>query len=308
MATITSTNTAQAIVKLVAARALPALVGRLVMGNLVNRDYESTIATAGDVVNIAIPPIMAANNIAEAGSVSPQAPSLGNAQIVLNSHIESTFKIPDVTRALAVPDLLMTYLDPAVIAVAERIETDLLSLYGNFQANSVTGAGTTLDEARIDLAETALFTQKVPATAAKFLILSGTAYGQARQISRFSEYQMVGPNGQPSPMITGGLAGAPQADGTLKGMTVFRSQFVQKPSSITYNLAFARDAIGLVMRQLPKPIPGTGAIAEPVELGNFGFRVVMSYDPATLAQQFTVDALYGCGVVRNSFGVVVESN
>jgi len=34
-------------------------------------------------------------------------------------------------------------------------------------------------------------------------------------------------------------------------------------------------------------------------------RVVMSYQPNTLAQQFTVDALYGCGVLRNSAGVQV---
>lgn len=40
MAAITSTNVAQAIVKLVAADALPALMGNLIMGNLVNRNYE----------------------------------------------------------------------------------------------------------------------------------------------------------------------------------------------------------------------------------------------------------------------------
>ena len=42
MPAITSTNVATAIVKLVAADALPALVGNLIMGNLVNRDYEPT--------------------------------------------------------------------------------------------------------------------------------------------------------------------------------------------------------------------------------------------------------------------------
>ena len=39
MAGITSNNVANAIVKLVAAEALPTLVGNLVMVNLVNRDY-----------------------------------------------------------------------------------------------------------------------------------------------------------------------------------------------------------------------------------------------------------------------------
>ena len=86
MAAITSANIAQAIVKLVAADALPALMGNLVMGNLVNRNYEPVLGQAGDTVNIPIVPSMVANNIAEGGTVTTQNPSLGNAQIVLNTH------------------------------------------------------------------------------------------------------------------------------------------------------------------------------------------------------------------------------
>ena len=47
MGIITSANVATAIVKLVAADALPALMGNLVMGNLVNRDYEPALAQGG---------------------------------------------------------------------------------------------------------------------------------------------------------------------------------------------------------------------------------------------------------------------
>src|SRR5271170_3639334 len=141
MPAITSANLASAIVKLVAADALPALVGNLVMGNLVNRNYEPTLAQAGDTVNIPIPPTLVANNLAEGGSVQTQNPSLGNAQIVLNTHVEATFQIPDVTKVLAVPDLLKLYMQPAVIALAERIETDLLALYAMFSANPALGTG-----------------------------------------------------------------------------------------------------------------------------------------------------------------------
>src|SRR6202171_3826608 len=140
MAAITSSNIANAIVKLVAVDALPALMGNLVMGNLVNRDYEPTLAQAGDTVNIPIPPTLVANNIAEGGTVQAQNPSLGNAQIVLNTHAEATFQIPDVTKVLAVPDLLQVYMRPAVVALAERIETDILNLYSQFTANAPVGA------------------------------------------------------------------------------------------------------------------------------------------------------------------------
>jgi len=295
---ITSANVADAIVKLVAVDALPSLMGNLVMGNLVNRDFEPSLANAGDTVNVPIPPIMSSNNIAEGGSVQTQNPSLGNAQVVINVHAESSFQIPDVTRVLAQPELLSMYMSPAIIAIAERIEQDLLKLYANLTSNTATGTGnTTMTESVVDSTETTLFTAKVPETQQRYLIVSGATYGDLRQIQRFTEQSSIG-SGLP---IQIGMIGR------IKNFVVLRSQYVQMVSTTTYNLAFVRDAFALVMRRLPQPLPGTGAIAQYAELGNFGMRVVMSYAPNTLAQQFTVDVLYGVGVLRNVFGVQVLS-
>ena len=303
MAAITSANVANAIVKLVAADALPVLVGNLVMGNLVNRNYEPVLAQAGDTVNVPIPPVMVANNIIEGGTVQTQNPSLGNAQIVLNTHVEATFQIPDVTKILAVPDLLKIYMQPAVAAIAQRVETDLLNLYAGFTANAPVGTpGTTITEDVIDQAETALFLSKLPSTEQKFIVVDAATYSAWRQIPRFSEFQTAGDAGLRA-IVDGTI-------GKVKDFFVFRSQFVPKTGSApvtTHNMAFAKDAIGLVIRRLPQPLPGTGAIAEYAELGNFGMRVVMSYQPNTLAQQFTVDVLYGCAVLRNSAGVQVNT-
>ncbi len=303
MSTITSANLANAIVKLVAADALPALVGNLVMGNLVNRDYEPVLAHSGDTVNVPIPPVLVANNIAEGGTITAQNPNLGNAQIVLNTHAEASFQLPDVTKALAYPELLKAYMQPAVIAIAERVEKDLLGLYGQFTANAPVGtAGTPVTEATIDAAETALFTAKVPASAPKYLLVDSNTYSQIRQIPRFSEYYSSGEAGLKA-LVEGNV-------GKMKDFFIFRSQFVPTTgvaSPNTHNLAFSKDAIGLVVRRLPQPLPGTGAIAEYAEMGNFGLRIVMSYQPNTLAQQFTVDVLYGCGVLRNNFAVQVNS-
>jgi hypothetical protein len=303
MPSITSANVANAIVKLVAVDALPALTGNLVMGNLVNRSYESSVSQPGDTVNIPIPPTLVANNIAEGGSVQPQAPNLGNAAIVLNTHAEATFQIPDVTKVLAVPDLLKLYMQPAVIALAEKIESDLLALYPQFTGNSSVGIpGSALTESVIDTAETMLFNQKVPASESKYLVVDGAGYSALRQIPRFSEYRTAGEAGLRA-MVDGSI-------GKIKDFFVFRSQFVPKTGSApatTHNLAFTKNSIGLVVRRLPQPLPGTGAIAEYAEFGNFGIRVMMSYKPDTLSQQFTVDVLYGAAVLRNKHGVQVES-
>ena len=303
MPAITSTNVANAIAKLVAVDALPALMGNLVMGNLVNRDFEPTLAQGGDTVNIPIPPTLVANNIAEGGTVQTQNPSLGNAQIVLNTHAEATFQVPDVTKVLAVPDLLKLYMQPAMVALAQKIESDLLNTYASFTANTPVGTpGTPITEAVVDAAETALFQSMVPASEPKYLVVDPNTYAQLRQIERFSEYQTAGEAGLRA-LVDGTV-------GKIKDFFVFRSQFVPTTGSApltTHNLAFTRSSLGLVVRRLPQPLPGTGAIAEYAELGNFGMRVILSYQPNTLAQQFTVDVLYGVGVLRNQAAVQVNS-
>lgn len=299
MAAITSANVAQAIVKLVSVDALPALEANLVMGRLVNRNYEAELAQQGDTVNVPIPGSMVANNIGEGGSVQTQNPALGNAQIVLNRHMEATFVIPDVTRVLAIPTLLESFMRPAVIALAEQIELDILNLYTNLTANTAIGTGGAGlgSESVIDSAEKVLFKAKVPAAMQRNLIVSADAYSDLRQIPRFSE---MAKNGDGNAILGGQV-------GTLKGFSVYRSQLVAPVSSTTYNLAFVRDAFALVTRNLPQPLPGTGAIATYVNEGNFGLRVIMSYAPNTLAQQFTVDVLYGVAVLRNIFGLQVLS-
>jgi hypothetical protein len=194
-------------------------------------------------------------------------------------------------------------MQPAVIAIAQRIEHDLLNLYGSFTANTPVGtAGTPITEATIDAAETALFSAMVPPSAPKYLVVDSNAYSQIRQIPRFSEYYSSGEAGLKA-LVEGNV-------GKMKDFFIFRSQFVPTTGSgttNTHNLAFTRDALGLVVRRLPQPLPGTGAIAEYAEMGNFGIRVVMSYQPNILSQQFTVDVLYGCGVLRNNFAVQVNS-
>lgn len=280
-----SPNLANAMVKLVAADALPALMGNLLMGNLVKRDFEPVVGQHGDKVSIPVP------------GVGQEGP------ITLNTHAEATFEIADITKALAFPELLKAYMQAAVSAIAARIESDLLSLYGQFTANAPVGAaGSPVTEATIDAADTALFLAMVPPSAPKCLVVKASTYSQIRQMPRFREYYSSGEAGLRA-LVDGNV-------GRLNDFFVFRSQFVPTTGGLSpnnHNLAFTRDAIGLVVRRLPQPLPGTGAIAEYAEMGNFGIRVVMSYQPNCFAQHFTVGLLYGTGALRNSFGVQVYS-
>jgi hypothetical protein len=295
---ILSSNVVHAIAQLVAADGLEPLVGNIVMGNLVNRDFEAVLAEKGDTLNIPIPPTMSATNLAEAGSVTAQNKSLGNAQIVLTKHIESTFVIPDVVKVLTTPDLLPMYMQPCINALSEEIEGDLFGLYP--QATGITAVGTgntAITEAVIDSAETALFTAKVPQNQPKYLAVSEATYGTLRQIGRFSEQLTYG----------NGVAISEGQVLKVKGFNVFRSQYVKKPSTTTYNLGFVKDFAALAMRRLPLTPPGLGAVQTYMEKYGYTFRVTMSYDPSILSAKFTVDCLYGTGVLRNNHGLQVLS-
>jgi len=212
---------------------------------------------------------------------------------VLNTHAEATFQIPDVTKVLAVPDLLKVYMQPAVIAIAEKVESDLLSLYASLRPTRRWARGYAHHRAdhrcggnrAVPGQDSAIRTEVHGSDAAH------TPPGGRSAIQRIPDCRRRRFDGADRRTV-----------GKIKDFFVFRSQLVPKtgtsPNINTHNLAFTRDALGLVIRRLPQPLPGTGAIAEYAELGNFGMRVVMSYQPNTLAQQFTVDILYGCGVLR----------
>ncbi len=299
MAAITSVNAAEAIVKLVAARVLPDLVGNLVMGNLVDRSFENEIQQAGDTVNVPIAPTMTANNIAEGGSIQTQNPNLGNALIVLNQHRESSFVVPDVTKLLAKPDLLATYMQPAVNAIAQAVETDILEQYLLLTQNSAIGTlGTDLNEATVDLAETVIFDAKIPQSLQRYLVTGSEDYAVLRQIPRFSESDKIGAEALGA--ITRGELPA------IKDIIPIRSQYVDKTGG-TNGICFTKPAIGLVVRALPTVLPGTGAVATFVNMGNFGMRAVMSYEHDTLAQKVTVDMLYGTAVLDSRYAVHVRS-
>jgi hypothetical protein len=301
MAIITSQNAAQAIVKIIANEALKSLLGTMVMGALVNRNYEPVMQQAGDTVNVPIAPSLVANNLAEGGTIQNQAASLGNAQVVLNTHAEASFQIPDVTKILVQPDLAKLYMDAAMKALAERVETDIMNIYPLLTDTTAVGGAAAITESVVDDAETALFMARVPVTEPKYLVVNANTYSDLRQIGRFTEENKIGIQPAQSALIEATM-------GRIKGLNVIRSHFVAMPSTTAYNLCFAKDAIALVTRRLPQPLSGLGAVSEYAELGSFGLRVTMSYAHANLGTQFSVDILYGVSTLRNSWGMQLQTN
>lgn len=284
-----SINKVKEMLKLVAHNALPMLLDNLTIGNLVHRDYEATWSSWNDQVNVPIPPMMVTRSID--GEMSP---GLGSVNIVLNRHMDATFLVSDIDRTLSVPDLLKVYVQPAAAALAESIERDIFGLHDGFTDNQWVGQpGVPITEEIVDQAETALFVGKIPQREAKYLVVDHLTYQRFRSLGILNENCCV-------------LAGVGPR---VKEFHVFRSPFVAKTKgepTTTHNLAFAREAIGLVSRRPPFLKPDTKDTPRLYAEGeNFGIEVTAHWNGEGPSAQFTLAVLYGCGILRNKFGVQV---
>lgn len=252
--TVTSINVARAIAKLVAVDALPTIMGHMVLGNLVERDFEPTLAQMGETVQTPRRTVTFSNGSAEA-----------------------TFQIPDVTKVLAVPELLQLYMQPACMAIAEYIDTRILE---QMLANFVdVGQG----EKALDEAENRLLKQR--RDEARIRIATGVkAYQMLRRQAGFVEYE--------NPAAAGGREFIQDSVGIMRSMLVCRSQVASGWQCV----GFHREAATLAIRRLPMVAPGAGAISEYSEMGNFGIRVAMDYAPHTLRQTFQLSILVGVSV------------
>jgi hypothetical protein len=299
---ILSTNLASQVVTVFADKAVDILSNAIVMANLVNRHYDNT-GDVGQTVNVPIPATgLVADMVSEGGSVVLDQTGITTAAITINKHATKTFQINDVTRVLTNLDLLDLYMKGAVIAVAEQVEADLAGLYTGISQTSGTGS-VGLTSAVVDTAETTLFNSKVPANDMKYLVVNGAAYGQIRQLPEFANAYQYGPEPDGSAWKTGYV-------GKIKGAQVFRSQsikFVAGAPNTTHNLFFHPDAFALVTRPLPLPIEGTGAVASYINYNGINMRLLWSFNPTVMAQQFTVSCFYGVGVLRAGFAVDVKN-
>ena len=191
MPSITSANVANAIVKLVAADALPALVGNLVMGNLVNRDYEPTLAQAGDTVNVPIPPQLVANNIAEGGTVTAAESEPGQradrAEHARRSDVPDSGCDEGARSAGPAEDLHAAGSGCDRGEDRERSAEPLCGIHVEHAGGH--GRERRSPKRWIDQAETACSRRRFRSSEPKYLVVDSNTYSAMRQIPRFSEFQ-----------------------------------------------------------------------------------------------------------------------
>lgn len=281
-----------------AQEALRHLKANLILARLINRDYDSEVAQSGDVINVPIPPILAAANKVAGTPISPAAVSAATTPVPLNQHVYSAFEVDNIQRIQSRPDVLSNYGRSAAIAVAERIESDLLAQYVN-AGEAVGTSGSALDKENLLAARTALSVAKVPASEGRWALVA--PQDAEELLGDLSNTDATANAGDRSALRDGRI-------GRLYGFDVYESQLAPVGGGAQHGLAGHRDGIVLVTRPLEAP-EGAGVRVGSVSDPDIAMtmRVMMSYNHLNMQEVVTYDVLYGIATVRASFTVDLVS-
>lgn len=118
-----------------AREALRVLRSNMVMGNLVNRDFNELVANYGDMVNTSRPADFSGKRKTDSDSVDNQDAESPNIQVPLDQHLHVSFTIKDGEMSKALPNLVERYLEPAARELAEKVDQILCGQVVRLDAN-----------------------------------------------------------------------------------------------------------------------------------------------------------------------------
>lgn len=109
-----------------AQESLMILENNMVAANLVHRDFENLVANFGDTVNTRLPAEFQMARKTDADNVVIQDAVATNVPVLLNQHIHTSFIIKDGEESKGFPNLRETYLEPAMLSLAQGIDEIVL--------------------------------------------------------------------------------------------------------------------------------------------------------------------------------------
>lgn len=303
MADITSTVAAPFIPQVWAQDALEVLRANIVLAPLVTRDTDVAAFQVGNTLHVPYPGTLVANDKAANSQITLQTPTMTDTTVTLNKHKEASFLVEDFAQAQANQPIRQRLIQSAVVAVAEQIETDIISLYSSF-SGSLGTSGTNLSAAALQSVNKKFTDNKIPRGNRHLVVATKDSAALLADTSLQSFFAFN--NGSRGDVSAGLISD------DIYGLQLHESQLVPvvtgTPNS-TKNLAFDPGAIILAMRTLPEAPTGSGVaqavIQDPVS--GLVLRVSLSYSQLYLGVTCTVDVLYGVAKLRDEKGFTVLS-
>lgn len=284
--------------------ALAILRNYTVVAPRVYSDSDVAAFTVGDTLHIPYPGTLATHSKAAQTAYTLSVPSgTSDVQVTLSNHEAVSFIVEDIVRAQANQDLLKNYTNAAAIALATKIESDLIDeIAGSSKEYGAYGAD--LDFAKVNGAWKAMTDNLCP-QGDRFLAVSTKDQIALLADSKLAAWAAFsrGNAAVGSPMDLGPVAGF---DGVLASQLITTA--AGTPAQ-TENIAWRRDGVMLAMRGMPEPPVGTGAVAANVRDDQSGLvlRSVIAYDAAYGGVRVTLEALYGVKRLQDEKTLVVKA-
>lgn len=289
----------------IADAAIAVLYENAVMAGLVNRDYdEEFVSAVGDTITIRTPTTFVANDFPPGGTIAVQDATEQSTTMTLDKFKDVSFAVTSRDLTLSIDDFTRQLLNPAMEALYQQIDADLLSLRADVSAETGASSGDpyTHDDPRVLIeAGRILDSTKVPIVSrnvvtgpiTKAAYLADPLFHQADQ--------------------SGSTVGLTEASiGRKFGFGTYMDQHVVVPAQTSGNsttevgVAFHRDAFSIAFRPL-KPAMGA-ATSEVRGYKGFGLRVTMDYDVNSKRDVISVDCLYGVKTLDPARAVLVKGD
>lgn len=289
---------AEFIPEVVANKALGALEAELHLAKNVARDFEYTAQKEGDVIKVPVRGSLVANRKTSGTKVTVQNPTATKVDVPLDNHWEVTFAVEDIVKTLATGEQVIQdgYIADGMLALAEQIEEALAELASDF-TETLGVRGTAVTGALVKSARAGLTNKRCPRSD-RYLYITPENVNNITDEKAFVETDKYGS----SMVVQDGELGK------IYGFRTMESIFPVEEGSpaTTYNLAFQRNAMVLATRPLAKPM-APGVKVGYVEKDGIVIRVIYSYDASNLADQITLDTLFGVAIMRQEFGIALLS-
>ena len=113
----------------IARQALPRLIDNLVFPNLVYRDFSGEFSNQGDTIQVRKPVTLEAREFDQASGVDYEDITERTVPVVLDKLVTVDAAATAVETAVNIDDLNRAFIEPAVAALAQKINADGLKLY-----------------------------------------------------------------------------------------------------------------------------------------------------------------------------------
>ena len=273
-------------IKEIARQALPRLIENLVFPNLVHKDFSNDFEVGkGATIQVRKPVILTAADFT--GEVSAQDVTEESVEVTLDKLATVDVAFGAIERATNVDDLNRLFIEPAAVALAQKINTDGLTLLKGITASASAEAASLKPFSE---AAKVLNKAKVPLLP-RYGVWSPDAEAEFRTVPAIVNAEK---SGSTAALRSGSI-------GQIFGIQNYMAQGVD---ASMLGCVFHPYAFAFVTRPLAQP---SGVDSYTTSYNGITLRVTKGYDMKTKTEMLSMDVLYGYKTLDKQLAVKVTN-